>query len=379
MTQLNELGFYTLAGAPQSPRELLDEVRRGRGASGSARRSSPSGSTSRRRSTLSGAVGAVLARRSASPPPPPTTTPATRWSPPRTPRRCTGSPAAGSRSGSAAASTPLFDAYGIPTITTAQIEDFAGLMRRLWQGEVIFGHDGPAGQFPILHLDATFDEDIPLGLVAFGPNSLALAGRGVRHGRAAHVLHRRDGRAVRCGRCATAAEQAGRDPAAVRIWSCYATVGDHLPEDLRLKKTVGPPGHLPPGLRRPAGARPTAGTRPCSSAFRADEVVSTVPGRDRQQGRHRRRSSTSPRCSPTSGSSRRPPAAPSSAPRAVLRQFDLGVDGVIMHGATPDRARADRRRRTATIRPAAALRRLAREPRPRPRRRGSFRLTAQPV
>ena len=28
-------------------------------------------------------------------------------------------------------------------------------------------------------------------------------------------------------------------------------------------------------------------------------------------------------------------AAPTSAPQRVLRQFDLGVDGVIMHGATP--------------------------------------------
>ena len=41
----------------------------------------------------------------------------------------------------------------------------------------MFGHDGPAGKFPVLHLDASFDEDIPLGFVAFGPNSLALAGR----------------------------------------------------------------------------------------------------------------------------------------------------------------------------------------------------------
>ena len=40
-------------------------------------------------------------------------------------------------------------------------------------------------------------------------------------------------------RSARAAEEAGRDPASVRIWSCYATIGDHLPEALRLKKTVG--------------------------------------------------------------------------------------------------------------------------------------------
>jgi len=34
------------------------------------------------------------------------------------------------------------------------------------------------------------------------------------------------------------AEKAGRDPDSVRVWSCFATVGDHLPEELRLKKTV---------------------------------------------------------------------------------------------------------------------------------------------
>ena len=27
--QMNELGFYTLAGNPRSPRDLVDEVRRG--------------------------------------------------------------------------------------------------------------------------------------------------------------------------------------------------------------------------------------------------------------------------------------------------------------------------------------------------------------
>src|ERR687897_619917 len=39
---------------------------------------------------------------------------------------------------------PLFDAFGIPRITTAQMEDFTGLMRRLWHGEAVIGHSGPA-------------------------------------------------------------------------------------------------------------------------------------------------------------------------------------------------------------------------------------------
>ena len=52
------------------------------------------------------------------------------------------------------------------------MEDFAGLMRRLWKGETIIGHDGPAGSWPVLRLDPDFDEDIPLGLVAFGEHCL---------------------------------------------------------------------------------------------------------------------------------------------------------------------------------------------------------------
>ncbi len=72
---------------------------------------------------------------------------------------------------------PMQDAYGIDRITTAQMEDFAQLMRRLWHGETIIGHDGPAGSWPVLRLDPDFDADIPLGLVAFGPKSLELGGR----------------------------------------------------------------------------------------------------------------------------------------------------------------------------------------------------------
>src|SRR6478735_3685970 len=72
---------------------------------------------------------------------------------------------------------PMMKAIGLKPATTAELEDFAGLMRRLWHGETIVGHDGPAGSWPFLRLDATFDEDIPLGITAFGENTLRLAGR----------------------------------------------------------------------------------------------------------------------------------------------------------------------------------------------------------
>ena len=95
---------------------------------------------------------------------------------------------------------PMFDAYGIPRITTAQMEDFAGLMRRLWHGETIIGHDGPAGKYPVLRLDPTFDEDIELGLVAFGPELAGTRREGIRPRDPAHVLLRRDTPAVRRAR-----------------------------------------------------------------------------------------------------------------------------------------------------------------------------------
>ena len=149
-------------------------------------------------------------------------------------------------------------------------------MRRLWKGEVVFGHDGPAGKFPVLHLDASFDEDIPLGFVAFGPNSLALAGRASTRSCCTRSSPTRPSSAA-CRRCASAAEQAGRDPASVRIWSCYATIGDHLPEALRLKKTVGRLATYLQGygdlLVETNGWDPDVLAR-----FRADEVVSSLPG-----------------------------------------------------------------------------------------------------
>ncbi len=71
----------------------------------------------------------------------------------------------------------IYPAFGVPTVTTAQMQDWAQVMRRLWHGEVIFNRDGPMGKYPVLFLDRDFDEDIRLALVAFGPNTLALGGR----------------------------------------------------------------------------------------------------------------------------------------------------------------------------------------------------------
>jgi probable F420-dependent oxidoreductase len=128
------------------------------------------------------------------------------------------------------------DAYGMSHVTTAQMEDFAGLMRRLFRGEAIVGHDGPAGAWPVLHLDSSLDEHLPMSIVAFGPETLKLAGRCFDE----VVLHTyfTDETTRRCvGTVKEAAEAAGRDPDTITFCvAAPAYVGtdrDHMREQCR--------------------------------------------------------------------------------------------------------------------------------------------------
>ncbi len=226
----------------------------------------------------------------------------------------------------------IFDMSAIPRITTAQMEDFTGLMKRLWRGEAVVGHDGPAGAWPLLALGSEFDDHIPVLLCAFGPNSLALAGRCFD----AVVLHtfftdETTRRAVETVR--TAAELAGRDPDDVEVWSCFATVGDHLDEDVRLRKTVGRMatylqgyGDLlvrtndwNPALLERFRADPTVGQflsaiDANATTAQLEAIAEVVPGE----------------WLAPSGT-----GSPAQCAAAVRAQFDLGVSGVIMHGCTP--------------------------------------------
>lgn len=225
------------------------------------------------------------------------------------------------------------DAFGIPRITTAQMEDFALLMRRLWHGETVIGHDGPVGSYPVLRLDPTFDEDIPLGLVAFGPNSLELGGRAFDH----VILHTffTDETLQRCVRTVkSAAERTGRDPDDVTVWSCFATIGDHLPEPLRLKKTVG---RLATYLQAYGDLMvETNRWDPAVLArFRADPVVGsfrTAIDVDATTEQLEHIATLIP-------DEWLAPSATGSAPEcaaAVRGQIALGADAVILHGASPD-------------------------------------------
>ncbi len=326
---LDELGFYVLAGQPGSSRDLIDEVRTGE-TLGFGTAFVSERYNKKEAATLSGAAGAVTERIRIE-------TAATNHNT-RHPMVTAGyartmQSLTGGRFvlGLGRGITALQDAYGISHVTTAQLEDFAQLMRRLFRGEVIFGHDGPAGRFPVLHLDGTLDEHLPLSIVAFGPNTLELGGRCFDE----VVLHTyfTDETTQRCVRTVKdAAERAGRDPADVRVWSCFATIGDHIPEGKRLMKTVGRLGTYLQGygdlLVRTNGWDPAV-----LEQFRADSVVQSVPGLDMvattEQLEH-----VATLIPPEWLESSATGTAQECA-AAVRHQLALGCDGVILHGATP--------------------------------------------
>ncbi|MDX2381871.1 MAG: TIGR03857 family LLM class F420-dependent oxidoreductase [Acidimicrobiia bacterium] len=332
--QMNELGFYTLAGAPDSPRALIEEVRdaeqTGIGAAFISERLNV-----KEAAAISGAIGAVSEQIGIA-------TAATNHNT-RHPmvtaayamtmhKLTDGRFSLGLGRGIAV----VADAYGLEPITTAQMEDFAGLMRRVWRGEAVVGHVGAAGSYPVLAMRGVGAEEIPLTLTAFGPNSLALGGRCFD----AVVLHtfftdETTARAVRAVK--SAAERAGRDPASVRVWSCFATIGDHLAEPLRLKKTVG---RLATYLQAYGDlmVRTNDWDPAVLQRFREDPVVRAMPGAidaiaTTDQLEHLATLLPPAWLAPAASGD------PQGCVSAIRGQFDLGCDGVILHGASPSELR----------------------------------------
>ncbi len=327
---LDELGFYTLAGQPGSSRELIDEVVEAE-ALGLGRAFISERYNKKEAAVLCGAAGAVSESIAIS-------TAATNHNTRhpivtagmvRTMQSLTGGRFT---LGLGRGIAPMQDAYGIPRITTAQMEDFVGIMRRLFRGEVIMGHDGPAGSWPVLHLDATLDEHVPLGIVAFGPETLKLAGRCFDE----VVLHTyfTDETTARCVTTVKdAAEQAGRNPDDVKVWSCFATVGDWVPEDKRLMKTVGRLGTYLQGYGDLL-VRTNGWDHDVLDRFLADPVITGVRGLDvvgtPEQLQH------AATLIPQEWLEASATGSTEQCLAAIQGQFDLGCDGVIMHGATPD-------------------------------------------
>lgn len=225
---------------------------------------------------------------------------------------------------------PLTDIMGIPRITMAQMEDAVGLYRRLWRGEAVFGHDGPAGRYPLLSLDPSFDEDIPVMAAALGFRTMRWAGR-VMDGVILHTFVSDEALARCVAEVRAGAEEAGRDPDAVQVWAVLATL--HEPDDER--RLRGITGRMATYLQAYGDALVAMnGWDPAPlERFRADEVVRSVSGAIDAVG-------TPEQLEHIAGLLPEEwlPAAVGSAAHCasrVLDQLAAGADGVILHGSSP--------------------------------------------
>jgi probable F420-dependent oxidoreductase len=127
------------------------------------------------------------------------------------------------------------DATGTPRVNFRIIEDYVAILRQLWRGEAVT-YDGPLGHIKGLRLGAELHKIPPIIMAAMGEKTLKFAGR-LADGVVFNSLWTaeavaRSARLVRQG-----AEEAGRDPASVRIWTILVSACD-VPEEAYLRYVV---------------------------------------------------------------------------------------------------------------------------------------------
>ncbi|MET0837361.1 MAG: TIGR03857 family LLM class F420-dependent oxidoreductase [Marmoricola sp.] len=227
----------------------------------------------------------------------------------------------------------LFDVMGLPRVTGAQLEDVVGIYRTLWSGGAVLGHEGPAGSFPYLSQDSSFDESIPILMMAIGERTLRLAGR-LADGVVLHTFFTDETleRAVRTIR--RAAEEAGRDPASVRIWAVLATVEESVPEEVALRKTVGRLATYLQGYGQVL-VDANGWSRDDLDRFRSDPLVDGYPGAFDAVGTTEQLTYLRDEVIPAHWLGAAAVGSASTCAARIADQFEAGADSVILHGATP--------------------------------------------
>lgn len=226
----------------------------------------------------------------------------------------------------------LFDVMGVPRVTGAQMADAIGIYRRLWHGEG-FGHSGPAGDYPWLSQDSSFDEDIPVLMMAIGAKSLELAGR-VADGVVLHTFFTEETLARAVARVRTSAEEAGRDPASVRIWSVLATVEDSISEEARLRKLVGRLATYLQGYGEVL-VRANGWSLDDLQRFREHPLVVGYPGAFDAIGTVDELSRLRDEVLPAHWLAASATGSAEHCAARIQDQLDAGADSVVLHGATP--------------------------------------------
>jgi 5,10-methylenetetrahydromethanopterin reductase len=170
-------------------------------------------------------------------------------------------------------------------------------------------------------------------LMAIGGKTLELAGR-VADGVVLHTFLGDETLARSVATIRRAAEEAGRDPASVRVWAVLATVEESIGEEARLRKLVGRLATYLQGYGEVL-VRANGWDLADLERFRTDELVVGYPGAFDAIGTTEQLSHLRDDVLPAEWLAA---SATGTAAECALRiqdQLDAGADSVILHGATP--------------------------------------------
>ena len=221
---------------------------------------------------------------------------------------------------------------GLRNASNVELADIAGILRRLWRGERVVGHQGPAGSFPHLYIGDWFCERIPLLVCAFGRRSLGFVGSVfdgvILHTFMSDAAVERAVALVRRG-----AEEAGRDPKQVKVWSVLAT-GSNLSEEKELRYLTA---RMATYLQAPGYGELLVDINEWDpellKRFRSAEVVRTMPGGIDQvaslaQLREIRELIPEHWLPAATGT-------PEGCAQRFVDQFRAGAHGIIVHACSP--------------------------------------------
>ncbi len=129
----------------------------------------------------------------------------------------------------------LADATGTPRLNFPIMEDYVTILRQLWRGETV-NYSGPLGRIAGLRLGADLPRIPPVIMAAMGEKTLRWAGR-FCDGVVFNSLWTVDAVKRSSALVHQGAEEAGRDPASVRIWTILVCACD-VPEEAMLRYVV---------------------------------------------------------------------------------------------------------------------------------------------
>ncbi len=223
-------------------------------------------------------------------------------------------------------------AWGVPIATYEREREFVELVRRMWRGETIVGHDGALGEYGALGLAPYVDEDIPILYVGFGPKSLRHAGK-IYDGAHLHTFMSDQALSNAIAQYREGEAEAGKPAGHGKIWSVFATVCDEG-EEAYLKKIVA---RLATYLQVPGYGDTlveiNGWDKEVLARFRSHDAVTSVKGAIDSVASTAQIAEVS-KLIPEEWR----PAAVGDAKTCARRwvdQFEAGADGIIIHASTP--------------------------------------------